>query len=293
MRSFLFVPGDSERKLTKASSSTADALVLDLEDAVAGDQKAAARGLVADFVKSGKGDDGASNIYVRMNGIQTEYADLDIEMIGDACPAGVLLPKVRSLHDVQILDQKLSKLEDANGIEANSIRLIVMVSETPLSIFNMGQYVETPPRTTGFAWSGEDLAASLGAKDNRDDDGAYTDPYRIARALSLMVAAGAGVQPIDAVYTDFRNLEGLQKEAEEAARDGFAGKLAIHPDQVEIINEAFTPSEADVEHAEAVVAAFEADTAIGVIGLKNKMMDLPNLIMAQNVLARAKLAGKV
>lgn len=293
MRSFLFVPGDSERKLIKASSAGADALVLDLEDAVSDEQKPEARKLISAFLADRAATGDISSVFVRVNGVNTPHFEPDLEALGDVAPAGILLPKATSVGDVELADKKISDLESSRGTSANSLRVIAMVTETPQSILNMGQYMSVPDRVSGFAWSGEDLAASLGAKDNRDDAGGYTDPYRIARAMSLMAAAAAGVQPIDAVYTDFRDHDGLKAETEAAARDGFTGKLAIHPAQVEIINEAFTPNDMEIEDAQAVISAFGADDKIGVIGLKNKMMDLPNLIMARNTLERAKLAGKL
>lgn len=292
MRSFLFVPGDSERKLQKVANSDADALVLDLEDAVSEDQKAAARELVGEFLTSWRESGAERAVFVRINGVDSTHYEADIASLQGAVPTGILLPKVRCSNCVARADKDLGVIEQKSVSMPNSVQLVVMVSELPRSVLNMSQYDKAPERCSGYAWSGEDLAAMLGASDNRDGSGQYTMPYQLARSLTLLVAGAARVQAIDAVFSDFRNHDGLRAEAEAAARDGFGGKLAIHPDQVSIINEAFTPSAEAIEDAKAVIAAFEADQKIGVIGHNNKMMDLPNLIMARKVMERAKFAGK-
>lgn len=293
MRSFLFVPGDSERKLNKSLTSGADAIILDLEDSVAEDQKDEARRCVSSFLKENFPNPEAPKVFVRVNGVATTDIASDLEAVVGAAPFGILLPKARGVDDVIQLDNKLGVAEAAAGLEKCTIVVGVMVTETPHSLLNMQSYLKVPARVTGFAWGGEDLAASLGARDNHDEDGNYTEPFRLARTLSLVTAAAAGVQAIDAVYTDFRDEDGLKREALAGARDGFTGKLAIHPAQVGVINDAFTPSDDAIAEAQEIVAAFEADKGIGVVGYKDKMLDLPNLIIARNTLSRARLAGKL
>lgn len=286
MRSLLFVPGDDERKIAKGLGSTADALILDLEDSVAPQRKAAARELCAATLRSARS---AKTLFVRINALDTADALLDIAAIVPARPFGLMLPKCRGGEDIRTLDEHLSRHEAKAGVAAGQTRILPIVTETGASMFGLGSYgPPAHPRLCGLMWGGEDLAADLGAIANREANGAYTAPYQLARSLCLCAAAAVSVPAIDAVYTDFRDTEGLKAEAVEGLRDGFSGKAAIHPDQVAPINAAFTPTAADVERARRIVAAFEASSATGVASLDGRMLDRPHLRSAQRVLARAE-----
>ena len=285
MRSLLFVPGDDERKVAKGLASAADALILDLEDAVAPARKGAARELVARTVAS---KHSSKKLFVRINALDTAEAPLDISAVVAARPFGLVLPKCRGGEDVRALAERLLQIEAKAGVAVGQIRILPIVTETGASMFGLGSYGPSQhPRLCGLMWGGEDLAADLGAITNRDARGDYTAPYQLARSLCLYAAASASVPAIDAVYTDFRDTEGLKAEAAEGLRDGFSGKAAIHPDQVAPINAAFTPAAADVERARRIVAAFEASATTGVASLDGKMLDRPHLRSAQRVLERA------
>ncbi len=286
MRSLLFVPGDDERKIAKGLGSVADALILDLEDAVAPARKGAARELVAKTLAvSGS----VKKLFVRINALDTADAPLDVAAIVLARPFGLVLPKCRGGEDVRALADRLSQAEAKAGATAGVIRILPIVTETGASMFGLGSYgPPAHPRLCGLMWGGEDLAADLGAIGNRDASGAYTAPYQLARSLCLYAAAAVSLPAIDAVYTDFRDTEGLKVEAGEGLRDGYSGKAAIHPDQVAPINAAFTPTAADIERARRIVAAFEASASTGVASLDGKMLDRPHLRSALRVLERAK-----
>ncbi len=285
MRSLLFVPGDDERKIAKGLGSAADALILDLEDAVAPARKGAARDLVA---KTLAASGGGKKLFVRINALDTADALPDIAAIAAARPFGIVLPKCRGGEDVRALADRLSQAEAKAGITAGEIRILPIATENGASMFGLGSYgPPAHPRLCGLMWGGEDLAADLGAIGNRDASGAYTAPYQLARSLCLYAAAAVSLPAIDAVYTDFRDPEGLKVEAAEGLRDGYSGKAAIHPDQVGPINAAFTPSAADVERARRIVAAFEASASTGVASLDGKMLDRPHLRSALRVLERA------
>ena len=288
MRSLLFVPGDDERKIAKGLDSAADALILDLEDAVAPQRKPAAREICAAAVRNAKG---TKTLFVRINALDTRDAVADLTAVVGAKPFAIVLPKCRDADDVRRLAHELDTIEARTGIEPGTIRILPIVTETAASLFGIGTYAETPhPRLHGMMWGGEDLAADVGALANRDAGGRYTAPYELARALCLLGAAAASVLPVDAVYTDFRDSEGLKAEALEGLRSGFGAKGAIHPAQCEVINEAFTPTRADVESAQRIVAAFEAAGG-GVAAIGGKMLDRPHLRGAQRVLERARQAG--
>lgn len=290
MRSLLFVPGDDERKVAKGLASAADALIFDLEDAVAPQRKAAARELCSATLTSARS---TKLLFVRINALDTPEAALDIAAIAPARPFGLVLPKCRGGEDVRALGELLSAQEAKAGVTPGQIRILPIASETGASMFGLGSY--GPPahaRLCGMTWGGEDLAADLGAIANRDARGVYTAPYQLARTLCLCAAAAASVPAIDAVYVDFRDTEGLKAEAAEALRDGYSAKLAIHPDQVAPINAAFTPAAADVERARRIIAAFDASAGTGVASLDGRMLDRPHLRSAQRVLARAVQAQK-
>lgn len=289
MRSLLFVPGDDERKIAKALDSAADALILDLEDAVAPQRKAAARDVCASVLRSA---DSEKALFVRMNGLDTPYALADLAAVVSGKPFGVMLPKSSCGNDVRRLSSHIDELETRAGIEAGSIRILPIVTETAASIFGLGSYADPAiPRLFGMLWGAEDLAADVGATGNRSGDGRYLPEYQLARSLCLYGAASAGALAIDAVYTNFRDSAGLKAEALEGVRSGFGAKAAIHPAQVEVINEAFTPSRADIESAQRIIAAFDASGGAGVAAIDGRMLDRPHLRGAQRVLERARAAG--
>jgi citrate lyase subunit beta/citryl-CoA lyase len=291
MRSLLFVPGDSERKLTKALASEADALILDLEDSVAPANRPAARALSATFVRETRATPNAPLLYVRINPIDGSDWEADVEAVMPARPDGIIMPKPNSGEDVHRLSIALGHAESEAGTTSGATRILPIVTETPLSVLNLSTYVGASTRMIGMSWGAEDLGAVVGSLANRDASGRFTSPYRLVRDLCLITAAAAAVEPIDTVYVDFRNREGLEAETREARRDGFTGKMAIHPDQVGPINAVFTPTDEEVVHARAVVAAF--DGAAGVASLDGKMLDKPHLVLAEKVLARAKAAGVI
>ena len=289
MRSLLFVPGDSERKLAKAVSSGADALILDLEDSVAPANRPAARVLSADFLRETRSRANRPLLYVRINPIDSADWEADIAAVMPSRPDGIIMPKPNSGEDVDRLSMALGHAESEAGSTPGATRILPIVTETPISVLNLHSYVGVSARMIAMSWGAEDLGAVVGSLANRDSRGQFTSPYRLVRDLSLITAAAAGVEPIDTVYVDFRDRAGLEAETREARRDGFTGKMAIHPDQIATINAVFTPTEAEVAHARAVVAAF--DGAAGVASLDGKMLDKPHLVLAGKVLARAKAAG--
>jgi citrate lyase subunit beta / citryl-CoA lyase len=290
-RSWLFVPGDSDRKLAKAAGSAADALIVDLEDSVAPARLPAARTLTAAFLASQAGREG-QDLWVRVNGLSSGLALADLAAVLPAAPAGIVLPKAGSAADVATLSHYLSALEVAAGRVEGATKILVVATETPGALFTLGSYTPADPRLAGLTWGAEDLSAALGATGNRAEDSTYGFTFRLARSLCLAGAASAGVAPIDTVFTDFRDGAGLEAEARAARRDGFVGKLAIHPDQVAIINRAFTPDAAEVAHAERVVAAFVANPDAGVVGIDGKMIDMPHLKQARRILAAAASAAR-
>jgi citrate lyase subunit beta/citryl-CoA lyase len=286
-RSWLFVPGDSERKLAKGAASVADALIVDLEDSVAPARLPAARALTAAFIAA---QAGPPEIWVRVNALASGLALADLAAVLPAGPAGILLPKAESAADVATLGHYLSALEVAAGRPDGGTKIMVVATETPGALFTLGSYAAAGPRLSGLTWGAEDLAAELGAASNRVAGGGYEFTYRLARSLCLAGAAAAGVAAIDTVFTDFRDSAGLAAEASAARRAGFVGKLAIHPDQVEAINRAFTPDAAEIAHAERIVAAFAANPGTGVVGLDGKMIDMPHLKQARRILASRRPA---
>jgi len=290
MRSFLFVPGDSDKKLIKALGVGADALLLDLEDSVAAGRKPAARETVRTFLAEHRSAPGRPKLYVRINGLDTPFWEDDLAVVMQAAPEGLLLPKARSGADMARLAAMLDAHERRSGTPAGATRLLALTSEVPIGIFQMHTYAGCTPRLEGLTWGAEDLSAELGATANRDQKGAYTSPYRLARDLTLFAAYAAGVMAIDTVYTDLADLDGLRCDCIEAARDGFTAKMAVHPAQVAVINQVFTPSAAEIAHAEAVVKVFADNTSTGVASLAGQMLDRPHLLKAQRILSRARAA---
>ena len=292
MRSLLFIPGDSPRKLDKGMTSGADALLLDLEDSIAPSGKAAARETTAAFLRANRDAAVRPRLYVRLNGIETGLIDDDLDAVMPARPDGILLPKAEGGASVVHLDAKMTAREAINGIDDGATAILALTTETAKALFLAGSYGGSSARLAGLTWGAEDLSAELGAEANRDTDGNFLDPYRLARALCLAGAAAAQVPAIDTVYVDFRNEAGLRLECEEARRDGFTGKLAIHPGQVAAINAVFTPTAAAIAHAQAVVDAFAAIPNAGVVGIDGVMYDRPHLAKAQQLLMRAKTGAK-
>jgi citrate lyase subunit beta/citryl-CoA lyase len=287
MRSLLFVPADSPKKLANALASGADAVILDLEDSIAPETKEAARIGAKAFLEEATARTSRPRLVVRVNGLHTGLTDADLDVIVAARPDAVMLPKAEGGPSIIHLDAKLAVREARAGLPDGSVDIIAIATETAASLFRAGTYGGSSPRLIGLTWGAEDLSADLGASANRDTDGRFLDPYRLARSLCLAGAAAAQVAAIDTVYVDFRDADGLRRECEEAARDGFSGKMAIHPNQVATINAAFTPSPAAIAHARAVVAAFAAAPSAGVVAIGGVMYDRPHLARAQHLLANA------
>ena len=283
-RSWLFAPGDSEKKMEKATAGPADIVIFDLEDAVADAEKPRARGLIADFLMAHA--QGRDRLWVRVNPLDGPHTLADLAAIMPAHPGGIMLPKARGRADVELLDHYLSALEVANGIEQGSTRVIVLVTETAEAMFTTGSYAGAP-RVVALSWGAEDLADSIGASSNRNADGSYSFTYELARSLCLLGAAAAGVAAIETIQGDFRDLDGLRQRAEKVRRDGYRGMLAIHPAQVEVINAAFTPGEEELAAAQEIVDLFAANPGVGTIGHKGAMLDRPHLARARLLLRQA------
>jgi citrate lyase subunit beta / citryl-CoA lyase len=276
LRSMLFVPGDRPDRMEKALGSGADALILDLEDAVARAAKPEARRAVAGFLKANE----AAKLWVRVNPLDSPECDKDLAALLPAHPDGIVLPKAEGGASVAELSRRLTERGNA------TTWIMAIATETPAAIFQLGTFGHQS-RLVALTWGAEDLPAAIGAAASREEDGRYTPPYELARSLCLFGAAAAGVAPIETVYPAFRDLEGLALYAGRARRDGFVGMMAIHPDQVPVINAAFTPTPAEIAHAEAVVAAFEAQPGAGTLSLEGRMIDRPHLVQAQRILAAA------
>ncbi len=286
MRSLLFVPADSAKKLHKGMTSGADALIVDLEDSISPANKVAARASAFDFLKNTSAQKQRPRLLVRVNSLDTGLTDADLEAIVPGKPDAILLPKAVGGVSVTHLDAKLAAREAIAGLPENAIAIVALATETAASLFHTGTYGGASARLTGLTWGAEDLSAELGAEANRDENGRFLDPYRLARALCLAGASAAGVPAIDTVYVDFKNDSGLRRECEEARRDGFTAKMAIHPGQVAAINEVFTPTPAMIAHAKSIVDAFAASPGMGVVGIGGKMYDRPHLVRAQALLKR-------
>ncbi|WP_020656117.1 HpcH/HpaI aldolase/citrate lyase family protein [Massilia niastensis] len=285
MRSLLFVPAHDERKLARGLGCGADALIIDLEDAVPEADKGRARGICAEFVAQ---HHARLPLFVRVNALSTGLLLDDLAAVVRARPDGIMLPKCESGRDVALVDAYISALEARDGIAAGSLRVLPIVTESAAALFSMGSYAKSAgQRLCGMMWGGEDLAADIGTVANREPQGRYTAPYQLARSLTLLGASAAQVLAVDAVYTNFRDTDGLLAEAAEALRDGFSAKAAIHPDQVGPINTAFTPTAEDTAWARRVLAAFDESPGRGAVAIDGKMLDRPHYRAAQRVLARA------
>lgn len=281
MRSWLFAPGDSERKMAKAADSAADVVLFDLEDAVTIDNKPLARQIVHDFLAANA--DRRARLWVRVNPLDSGFTLTDLAAIMPAQPGGIMLPKVRGRQDVEMVDHYLSAFEAAHGIARGTTPMIVLVTETAEAMFHTGDY-KGAPRVVALTWGAEDLADSIGASSNRNADGSYAYTYELARSLCLLGAAAAGVTAIETIQGDFRDLAGLQARAERVRRDGYRGMLAIHPAQVDVINTAFTPTADEIAQAQEIVDIFAANPGVGAIGYKGGMLDRPYLSRAEQLL---------
>jgi len=288
MRSLLFVPADGGLKLDKAFGSGADAVILDLEDSVTPERKDAARKAALDFLKNVQGKKDRPRLLVRVNGLDTGMTDADLEAVVPGKPDAVMFPKAEGGATVTHLDAKLTAREALAGLAEGSIKILAQTVETALGVFTAGSYRDSSARLIGMTWGPEDLSAEIGAQANRDPSGQLTEPYRIARAACLLGATAARVPAYETIHVDFRNLEALRRDTEEARRDGFAGRLAIHPAQVAVINEVFTPNAGEIAKAKAIVAAFAAKPGAGTVGIDGKMYDRPHLARAEWLLQSLK-----
>jgi citrate lyase subunit beta / citryl-CoA lyase len=280
IRSFLFVPADSERKLARGLESGADALILDLEDSVAAANRPTARKLAREFLHAH--DSSRVARYVRVNPLASGLALDDLAATVAGRPDGILLPKCVP-DDVRTLDHYLSAFEVAAGHKVAATRIIAIATETAEAVFALGHYAGSSPRLEAITWGAEDLSACIGGN-NRTLDGAYDGPYQLARSLCLLAAAAAGVAALDTIYTDFRDPDGLRAECVAAKRSGFTGKMAIHPAQLAAINETFSTSAEERDWAARVVAAFAANPDAGTLALDGKMIDKPHLVLARRLL---------
>ena len=286
-RSFLFVPGDSQRKQAKAEATGANALMLDLEDSVAEQNLAAARRTVREYLDTHR-DRERQQVWVRINALDSGKAALDdLAAIVGGAPDGVLLPKCQGGPEVARLDHYLTALECREGVKAQSIRIMVVATETPAAMFELGSYKNASRRLHALTWGAEDLATAVGAASNRDDDGAYALTYRLARSLCLLGARAAGVLAFDTMIPNFRDADTLAAQVRRARLDGFSGKFAIHPDQVAAINTGFRPDESEIAQARAIVAAFRSAEGAGTVHVNGMMVDKPHLTQALQILEAA------
>ena len=283
LRSLLFVPGDSERKFSKAKTSGADALILDLEDFVAPTQKHAARKIVEKLLDDPSPRDWS--FFVRVNALDTGLALDDLAAVVKPGLDGLLIPKANGADDIARFGHYLDALETKAGVPLGAVKMAVVATETAKAMFALGSYAPPNPRLVALTWGAEDLSAALGATDNKERDGTWTFPYQVARSQCLFAATAAEVAPIDTIHAAFRDLEGLERDCRRSRRDGFLGRLAIHPDQVGTINRCYAPSEAEIAHARRIVEAFAANPNAGTIGVDGKMVDIPHLKAARRTLA--------
>jgi citrate lyase subunit beta / citryl-CoA lyase len=290
MRSLLFVPADSERKLEKGLGCGADALIVDLEDSVATTNKDAARDMAASFIAAQRSVH-APALYVRVNDLSTGLTDEDLAAVVRARPRGIMLPKANGIDDVRRLAVKLRIHEARAGLPDGSTHIIPLITETAIGVLNARSYAIGEPRMEGMSWGAEDLSAAIGAQETRDAAGRLTDVFRLARATTILAASAAGVPAIDTVFPDFRDLDAFRRSCEEAARDGFSACMAIHPAQVPVINEVFTPAPETVDEAREIVDAFAAEGNPGVVAIGGRMYDRPHLRRAENLLRRAGLSA--
>ncbi len=286
MRSALFVPADNQRNLEKITSCGADVAIIDLEDSVHPDRKQIGREMLADYLKNADRSQTGPQIYVRVNALDTGLTSSDLDAALPGNPDGIVQPKSKGGECVKTLDQMIVQQRRQSGSSGVRPSLMVIATETPISLFYLHTYGGISQHLSAMTWGAEDLSAELGAVSNRNENGEHTAPYQLARSLCLAAAVAAQLQPVDTVFTDFRDEKGLRKEAQTAARDGFTGKLAIHPAQVAVINEIFTPSKEDIEKARAIVSAFDNSPQAGVVNIDGEMYDIPHLTRAKRLLSR-------
>ena len=288
IRSFLFIPADSEKKLGKVDASDADALIFDLEDSVSEANKPMARKLLAEFLAARPRSKRNAQFWVRVNPLDTGATLEDLATVVAFGPDGIMLPKCNGPQDVLQVSHYLDAFEQAGGIEAETIGILPVATETAISTFTLGEYAKAGlSRLAGLTWGAEDLSAALGASTNLDENGVWALTYWMVRAQCLLGANAAGVPAIDTLYVDFRDDEGLRKSSRASRAEGFTGRIAIHPAQVAGINDSYMPSAEEVDHARRIVAAFDANPGAGTVGLDGKMIDIPHLKQAQGVLAQA------
>ncbi len=281
----LFVPGDSARKFAKGAGIGADALILDLEDSVAPSMKAEARRMVSALLDDPSPRDWL--FYVRVNPFDSGLTFEDMTAVVKPGLDGLMIPKADGAADIARVGEELDRLEALAGMENGTVKISVVATETAQAMFNLGSYTPAHPRLAALTWGAEDLAAAVGATTNKEDDGSWTFPYQIARTMCLFAASSAGVAPLDTLYTDFRDAEGLERDCKRARRDGFTGRIAIHPDQIAIINRCFSPSAEDIAEAQMIVDAFAAQPDAGTLGIGGKMYDIPHLKAARKTLAES------
>lgn len=289
-RSMLFVPGDSERKIAKSEGTEADAIILDLEDAVAPANKPQARAMVADYLATTRGKRRAK-LFVRINPLTTPEALPDLAAVMASAPDGIFQPKVSGPDDLLQLGHYLDALEQTHGLDAGATQIIPVATETPQAMFTLGDYARVGPRLAAITWGAEDLSSAIGAIGNKDDSGDWSQPFTLARSLCLFGASAAGVAALDTLYADFRDDAGLLENSRRARRDGFAGRIAIHPDQVATINRAFTPSDEEIAHAQRIIDLFAANPTAGALSLDGAMVDIPHLTQAKKTVALAARTG--
>ena len=289
IRSWLFVPADSERKLAKGRENTADALILDLEDAVADDRQGIARDMALAYLRE-RTDRERQQLWVRVNPLDHQFSLDDLAAVMPGAPDGIVLPKVDEAADIDRLAERLSALEAAAGLEVGSTKILSVATETAASLLTFHTYLEgVSDRLVALTWGGEDLAAALGASSNRNPfTGDYDYPYLHAKTMCLAAARAIDAQPVGVVFVNYRDLEALKDDCERDRQAGFVGKIAIHPAQSEVINAAFTPSDEEVGWARKVVNVFEQNPGLGTVGLEGKMLDMPHLKQARNLLALAE-----
>ena len=285
MRSFLFVPADSERKLAKGPLSSPDALILDLEDSVATARKTIARQMALDYLRSA--NRAGPKLYVRVNALDTGLTLGDLATVMQGKPDGIVFPKCVGQRDLDLLGTYLDAFEAREGIEADATKILTIATESAAAILALTAAPAKHARLIGHSWGGEDLMADLGALAKGPAPGVYDDTFRMARTVNLMASVAAGVTAYDTVYPDIKNVDGLRAEAQEGRRMGYGGKIAIHPDQVAVIHEVFTPSAQEVDWAKRVIATFESNPGAGVLTLDGKMLDKPHLVLARRLMARA------
>lgn len=289
MRSLLFVPADSDKKLDNARQSAADVLILDFEDAVAAARKPVAREMAARYLRETRGER-KWRAFVRINPLREAGAMYDLASVVSDGLDGIVLPKANAFEEVIRLGHCLDVLEARSGLPVGSTRILVVATETAPAMLNMAGYTRSHPRLAGLTWGAEDLSAALGASTNREANGELSHAYLIARSMCLMAAAAAGVAAVDTLFADFRDSAGLEADCAASRRRGFIGRVAIHPDQVDIINAGYSPSADDLDLARAVIAAFAAQPDAGTVGIDGRMYDRPHLVQAYRILAAGAAA---